>query len=46
MAGEDNDEPFDEKMNSLVATLDGQFKQSSRLEKLIRANLKGLGYGE
>ena len=42
---EDDGEPFDEKMPRLVAELEGQFKESSKLEKAIRANLKGLGYG-
>ena len=43
---EDDGEPFDEKMNRLVATLDEQFKESNRLEKIIRKNLGALGYGE
>lgn len=42
---EDDGEPFDEKMNRLAAKLDEQFKESARLEKAIRRNLKGLGYG-
>ena len=29
----------------LVATLDEQFKEGARLEKEIRKNLRGLGYG-
>ena len=41
---EDDGEPFDEKMQRLVAQLDGQFTESAKLEKAIRANLKGLGY--
>ncbi len=43
---EDDDEPFDEKMKRLVATLEEQFAESSRLEQAIRSNLKGLGYGD
>jgi type I restriction enzyme M protein len=41
----DDGEPFEEKMQKLVAELDGQFAESARLEAQIRANLKGLGYG-
>jgi type I restriction enzyme M protein len=44
-AVEDDGEPFAEKMQRLTATLEGQFEQSRRLEKEIRKNLKGLGYG-
>ena len=42
---EDDGEPFDEKMKRLVATLEEQFKEGARLEKEIRENLRGLGYG-
>jgi type I restriction enzyme M protein len=42
---EDDGEPFDEKMRRLVATLGEQFKEGARLEKEIRKNLRGLGYG-
>ncbi|MBX3185076.1 MAG: SAM-dependent DNA methyltransferase [Polyangiaceae bacterium] len=42
---EDDGEPFDEKMKRLVATLEEQFKEGARLEKEIRKNLGGLGYG-
>lgn len=42
---EDDGEPFDDKMRRLVADLNQQFLESSRLEKTIKANLKGLGYG-
>jgi len=42
---EDDGEPFEKKMKRLTATLDGQFAESAKLEKAIRANLKGLGYG-
>ena len=42
---EDGDEPFEEKMARLVAKLDEQFKEGAKLEKAIRQNLRGLGYG-
>jgi len=42
---EDDDEPFEEKMARLVAKLDEQFKEGAKLEKAIRQNLRGLGYG-
>ena len=42
---EDDGDPFDEKMPRLVAELHGQFAESAKLEKQIKANLKGLGYG-
>jgi type I restriction enzyme M protein len=42
---EEDDEPFAEKMRRLVATLEEQFAESAKLEKAIRSNLKGLGYG-
>jgi type I restriction enzyme M protein len=42
---EDDGEPFDEKMRRLVATLEEQFAEGARLEKEIRKNLRGLGYG-
>ena len=32
-------------MNRLVAELNEQFAESAKLEKAIKANLKGLGYG-
>jgi len=40
---EDDGEPFDEKMKRLTKQLDEQFKESAKLEKAIRENLKGLG---
>jgi type I restriction enzyme M protein len=43
---EDDGEPFEEKMPRLVAELQAQFAESASLEKLIKKNLKGLGYGE
>ena len=42
---EDDGEPFDEKMQRLVSELNAQFSESAKLEKAIKANLKGLGYG-
>ena len=42
---EDDGEPFEEKMNRLVAELNSQFAESAKLEKAIKANLGGLGYG-
>ncbi|MGB4599553.1 MAG: class I SAM-dependent DNA methyltransferase [Trichlorobacter sp.] len=42
-AQEEDDEPFQEKMQRLAATLDQQFAESARLEKAIRDNLKALG---
>jgi type I restriction-modification system DNA methylase subunit len=41
---EDDGEPFAEKMPRLVAELQAQFAESAKLEKLIKKNLKGLGY--
>jgi type I restriction enzyme M protein len=41
---EDDGEPFEKKMPRLVAELEGQFAESAKLEKAIRANLRGLGY--
>jgi type I restriction enzyme M protein len=43
---EDDGEPFEEKMEKLVTELDAQFAESARLERLIKGNLKGLGYAE
>ena len=42
---EGDGEPFDEKMRRLVAELNSQFMESAKLEKTIKVNLKGLGYG-
>lgn len=42
---EEDGEPFEQKMSRLVAELNGQFAESTRLEQVIKANLKGLGYG-
>jgi len=42
---EDDGEPFEEKMARLVAKLGEQFAEGARLEKAIRKNIRGLGYG-
>jgi type I restriction enzyme M protein len=42
---EEDREPFEEKMARLVTELNGQFAESARLERTIKANLAGLGYG-
>jgi type I restriction enzyme M protein len=39
---EADDEPFEEKMKRLTATLDAQFAESARLEQAIRENLRRL----
>lgn len=41
---EDDDEPFEEKMERLTKLLGEQFSESSKLEAEIRENLRGLGY--
>ncbi len=41
----DDGEPFEEKMRRLTTQLLEQFAESSKLEKEILKNLKGLGYG-
>jgi type I restriction enzyme M protein len=38
-------EPFEEKMKALTEKLDEQFKDSAQLERQIRENMRGLGYG-
>jgi type I restriction enzyme M protein len=43
---EEDDEPFEEKMKRLAATLRQQRDKSARLEAAIAANLKEFGYGE
>ncbi len=40
----DDDEPFNEKMKRLTAKLEEEFAESVKLEKLIRNNLKELGF--
>ena len=42
---EDDGEPFEQKMKRLTMTMEEQFTESAKLEKVIRQNLKGLGYG-
>ncbi|NET03531.1 MAG: SAM-dependent DNA methyltransferase [Symploca sp. SIO2B6] len=42
---EDDDEPFEKKMERLTIQLKEQFALSAKLEAEIRENLKGLGYG-
>lgn len=42
---EDDGELFEDKMANLTQTLAEQFAESNKLEKVIRSNLKGLGYG-
>ena len=42
---EDDGEPFEEKMPRLVAELHAQFAESAKMEQVIKANLRGLGYG-
>ncbi|MHB9022213.1 MAG: N-6 DNA methylase [Halothiobacillus sp.] len=41
---EDDGEPFEEKMQRLVAQLDEQFAESAKLEQSIKTNLERLGY--
>lgn len=36
---------FEEKMLSLVSNLQAQLAESAKLERAIKGNLKGLGYG-
>jgi len=42
---EDGDEPFDQKMQRLVAQLREQQAEAAKLDAAIAANLKELGYG-
>lgn len=44
-AVEENDEPFEEKMKRLTATLRQQQAEAAKLDAAIAANLKELGYG-
>ena len=44
-AAEDDGEPFQEKMQRLVAQLREQQAEGARLDKEIAKNLEGLGYG-
>jgi type I restriction enzyme M protein len=41
---EADDEPFEAKIERLVAELDAQFEQAGNLEKLIKHNLKRFGH--
>jgi type I restriction enzyme M protein len=43
---QDDGELVEQKMKRLVAKLEEQFAESAGLEKTIRTNLKGLGYGQ
>jgi len=43
-AGEEDDEPFDEKMKRLTAELAKQQDEARRLDPAIVANLRALGY--
>jgi type I restriction enzyme M protein len=43
---DDDDEPFGEKMQRLVAQLREQQAEAKRLDEAIWKNLKELGYGE
>ena len=45
-AAEEDDEPFEEKMNRLGAALLRQQEEAAKLDAVIAANLKELGYGE
>ncbi|MHB8520211.1 MAG: class I SAM-dependent DNA methyltransferase [Limisphaerales bacterium] len=42
---EDDGEPFEETMKRLAGNLRAQFVKSAALEKAIKTNLNGLGYG-
>jgi type I restriction enzyme M protein len=44
-AAEEDDEPFEEKMARLAATLREQQEQASKLDSAIATNLRELGYG-
>ncbi len=41
---DDDDMPFDERMEQLTGKLKGQFKESAKLEKAILRNLASLGF--
>ena len=45
-SAEDDGIPFEEKMQALSQTLREQMKEAARLDVVIAANLKELGYGE
>jgi len=42
---DDDDEPFEEKMERLVSLLREQMDEGKRLDEAIMANLEALGYG-
>jgi type I restriction enzyme M protein len=42
---EEDEEPFEEKMEHLTATLHRQMQQSAKLDEVIWANLEDIGYG-
>ena len=44
-AEEDDGVPFEEKMKLLTIELAAQFEESALLEKRIRENLEGIGFG-
>ena len=44
-AAEEDDEPFEEKMRRLAATLRSQQNEGAQLDAAIAENLRGLGYG-
>jgi type I restriction enzyme M protein len=44
-AAEEDDEPFEEKMQRLTATLREQQSEAAKLDEAIARNLKELGYG-
>jgi type I restriction enzyme M protein len=43
---EDDETSFEERMPLLVAKLEEQFAEGAQLEQMIRANMRGLGFGE
>ena len=43
---EDDEEPFEEKMERLTTRLQEQFAESAKLETAIWKNLRGLGYAK
>lgn len=44
-APEEDDEPFEDKMGRLTATLRGQMEEGARLDEQIRKALAGVGHG-
>jgi type I restriction enzyme M protein len=44
-SSEDNNDPFDEKMGRLTVTLREQMEEGRRLDALIEANLREIGFG-